>query len=201
MSTIFLTSTGISNEHIRQEFIHVIGINRDIPVAIITTASYEKSENKYAQIALKQFRELGFVNVDFVDFEENPNCSLQKYGVIYVCGGNTFYLLYHLKKSGADKMLFNLLNNTDVIYIGVSAGSIILGPTIEIASVVDPDPNEVGLIDMKGLGVVTFEVHPHYESEHEKDILEYEKRNSRKVIRLSNSQAFVVSSLGEKMVG
>ena len=145
---IFLTSTGLSDEKIRQEFLRCVGTNRAKRVAIVTTAASGKAENKYAKLAETQFKELGFSAIDFVDIEFDSPERLNRYHIIYVCGGNTFYLLYHLKKNGADKILSRLLNKSNVIYIGVSAGSIVLAPTIQLAATVDPDPNDIGLTDL-----------------------------------------------------
>lgn len=201
MSLIFLTSTGLSDEKIRQEFVQRIGTDRAQRVAIVTTAASGKAENKYAKLAESQFKELGFSAIDFVDIEFDSPEILNKYQIIYVCGGNTFYLLHHLRKSGADKILSRLLKKSDVIYIGVSAGSIILAPTIQLAGIVDPDPNDVGLTDFSGLDVIDFEIHPHYEPEHESEVIKYEKSSKYKVIRLSNSQAFVLSDSEQKLIG
>jgi len=201
MSSIFLTSTGLSDEKIRQEFMRRIGTDRTQRVAIVTTAASGKADNKYAKLAEAQFKKLGFSAVDFIDIEFDSPEILNKYHIIYVCGGNTFYILYHLKKSGADKVLSKLLKKSDIIYIGVSAGSIVLAPTIRLAATVDPDPNDIGLTDFTGLGVIDFEIHPHYDPEQESEIINYEKNSNHKVIRLSNSQAFVLSDSKQKLIG
>lgn len=201
MSLIFLTSTGLSDKKVLQEFERRISNNRAHRVAIVTTAASGKADNKYAKLAETQFKELGFSAVDFVDIEFDSPEILNKYHIIYVCGGNTFYLLYHLKKSGADKVLSKLLKKNNIIYIGVSAGSIVLAPTIQLAAIVDPDPNDIGLTDFTGLGVIDFEIHPHYDPEQESEIIEYEKDSNHKVIRLSNSQAYVLSDVEQKLIG
>lgn len=162
-------------------------------VAIITTAAEGKSENKYAKLAMSQFQEMGFFDIQFIDIEfDNPE-MLNSFQVVYVCGGNTFFLLHHLKKSGVDEILKNiLLNKKDVIYVGVSAGSIILSPTIREAAIINPDPNDIGLTDWSGLGVIDFEVHVHYDPEDEEEILAYEKPLSHKVVRIANGQSVLV---------
>jgi dipeptidase E len=196
MSTIFLTSTGLSDEATRLEFmkhINTVTIG-ECKVAIITTAAEGKSENKYAKLARSQFQEMGFSDIRFFDVEfDNPEI-LNSFQVIYVCGGNTFFLLHHLKKSGAGEILKNiLLNKKDVIYVGVSAGSIILSPTIKEAATINPDPNDIGLTDWNGLGVIDFEAHVHYDPEDEEEILAYEKSVSQKIIRIANGQSVLVS--------
>jgi dipeptidase E len=201
MSIIFLTSTGLSDNKICREFVSRIGSDRSRRVAIVTTAASGKSENKYAQLARTQFESLGFHNIDFVDIEFGSAEKLTDYAVIYVCGGNTFYLLHQLKKSGADKILIQLLRNTNVIYMGVSAGSIVLAPTIRAAATIDPDTNDIRLTDFTGLGIINFEVHPHYEPAEETEIIAYEKTVPYKVVRLLNTQAMVLSGTNKKLIG
>jgi dipeptidase E len=195
MSIIFLTSTGLSDEATRLQFtkhIKTAAIG-EYKVAIITTAAERKAENKYAKLAMSQFQEMGFSDIQFIDVEFDDPEILDSFQVIYVCGGNTFFLLHHLKKSGADEILKNiLLNKKDVIYIGVSAGSIILSPTIREAATINPDPNDIGLTDWSGLGVIDFEVHVHYDSEDEEEVLLYEKSVSSKVVRIANGQAILL---------
>ena len=64
--------------------------------------------------------------------------KLQVNDFIYVTGGNTFFLLQELKKAGADKLIKEQIS-AGKIYIGESAGAMILSPNIEY---VIPDPRE-----------------------------------------------------------
>ncbi len=82
-------------------------------------------------------------------YEENMDFS--SYDIIYMIGGNTFYLLKELKEKNLVEKIIQAINN-GVIYIGSSAGSIILGKTIETA--LPYDENWVNLIDFKGLNIV-----------------------------------------------
>jgi len=58
MSLIFLTSTGISTGVVREAFVDRVGSDRTRRVAIITTASPEKAENKYASLPEVNFKSL-----------------------------------------------------------------------------------------------------------------------------------------------
>src|SRR3989338_4510314 len=117
---------------------------------------------------------------------------MKEYDVIYVCGGNTFRLLKCARETHFRETVHGVLNRGGV-YIGVSAGSIILAPTISAATLIDPDPNLVGVTDYTGLGIIDFEIHPHYKQGEEHDILRYEKETGRTVVRISNSQALIIS--------
>jgi len=88
---------------------------------------------------------------------------LAGFDVLYVQGGNTFYLLDRMRRSGADGIIRKLVAAHGTVYCGVSAGSIIAGPDIGVAGwSPDWDCNEVGLTDPTGLHLVPFIVSPHY---------------------------------------
>ena len=61
--------------------------------------------------------------------EKEINKSLAMADILLVAGGDTFYLMEKLKKSGADKAIKNFIRKGG-IYIGSSAGSIVCCPTI-----------------------------------------------------------------------
>ncbi len=80
--------------------------------------------------------------------------------VLFVAGGNTFYLLQQVRESGFDKVIKKLVD-TSVVYVGSSAGSLLVTPTIAIAGVEPGDENIPGLTDLTALGLVDFEISPH----------------------------------------
>lgn len=195
---LLLTSTGLSSDNIAQELKSVVVNPERQSVAIITTAAEGKEENKYSQIAKKQFESLGFVNVDFIDLETQPEKDLASYGIIYVCGGNTFKLLKFAREANFKSSIENLLKRNG-IYIGVSAGSIIVGPSIEIAGEVAADKNEIGLEDLTGFGITNLIVLPHYSPELEEETKAFEAKYGVIVERLKNSQAVLIEN-GEKTI-
>ena len=195
---IFLTSTGLTSRNVSLKFKSLVSNPENTPVAIVTTAAEGKSENKYSQLAKKQFEDLGFVVVDFVDLETDPQKDFSSYGVIYVCGGNTFKLLKFAKDANFKSSVENLLERGGV-YIGVSAGSIIIGPSIAIAGEVAADGNDIGLEDLTGFGITDLIILPHYSPEIEKEASDFESKYSVKIERLSNSQAVLIEN-GEKIL-
>lgn len=196
---IFLTSTGLSSENVSLKFRSLVPNSKDISVAIITTAAEGKSENKYSQLAKKQFEEIGFVTVDFVDLETEPQKDFSSYGVIYVCGGNTFKLLQFARDADFKSSIEKLLERGG-IYIGVSAGSIIVGPSIAIAGEIESDENDVGLEDLTGFGITDLIILPHYAPEIEEGVIAFENKYSVKVQRLNNSQAILIENDQETLV-
>lgn len=195
---LLLTSTGLSSENIAKKFQNFFYDLNNQFVAIVTTAAEGKDQNKYSQLAKKQFKSMGFVNVDFVDFETEPNKNFSQYTVIYVCGGNTFKLLKFAREADFGLSIKSLLERGG-LYVGVSAGSIIVGPSIAIAGEVEPDSNDVGLENLDGFGITDLIILPHYSPEVEEETKAFEAKHGVIVERLSNSQAVLIEN-GEKII-
>lgn len=90
--------------------------------------------------------------------------KLTENDVIYIGGGNTFFLLQELRRSGADKILIREVNSGKP-YIGESAGAVIACPDIGYCSGMDDPAKAPELNDYTGLGLVDFYVVPHLGSE------------------------------------
>jgi len=195
---LLLTSTGLSSENIAKKVQNFFYDLSNQFIAIVTSAAEGKDQNKYSQLAKKQFESMGFVNVDFVDLETEPNKNFSQYTVIYVCGGNTFKLLKFAREADFGLSIKSLLERGGV-YVGVSAGSIIVGPSIAIAGEVEPDSNDVGLENLDGFGITDLIILPHYSPEVEEETKAFEAKHGVIVERLSNSQAVLVEN-GEKII-
>ena len=75
------------------------------------------------------------IPVTTIDCSKKENIPKFKYeiensDIILVLGGDTFYLMYHLKKSNMDRLIYKRVKNNNVIYIGCCSGSIISGSSI-----------------------------------------------------------------------
>ncbi|MBP6942414.1 MAG: Type 1 glutamine amidotransferase-like domain-containing protein [Candidatus Buchananbacteria bacterium] len=195
---LLLTSTGLSSENVAKVFQSFFPNPETKAVAIVTTAAEDKDQNKYSQLAKKQFEEMGFARVDFVDLETEPAKSFSSYAVIYVCGGNTFKLLKFARTANFQLSIDDLLMRNGV-YVGVSAGSIIVGPSIDIANEVEPDANIIGLKDFTGFNIINLIIHPHYSIEVDEEIKNFEKKYGVAVERLNDLQAILIEN-GEKTI-
>lgn len=80
--------------------------------------------------------------------------------VVAVGGGNTFYLLRELRRSGAAQVLVDEIQQGKP-YIGISAGAVVAGPDIGYIRRMDDPSRGLGLIGTRGLGLVDFRVVPH----------------------------------------
>ncbi|MFJ5622577.1 Type 1 glutamine amidotransferase-like domain-containing protein [Peribacillus loiseleuriae] len=203
MGKILLTSAGFYTGAIRSRFLQCFEIKpEDARVSIITTASInKKSNNEFALKILRDFHEMGMKNVHFVNIEFEEPEILRQSDVIYLNGGNPFYLLYHLKRSGADTIIREFAENGGLL-VGVSTGSIVLGPDIKLMQHFSPEMDSVGLDDLTGLGVTDVRVFPHYGDETlypdkqgrrvEERILEFERSHRCYVNRLRDDGAIVI---------
>ncbi|WP_340373454.1 Type 1 glutamine amidotransferase-like domain-containing protein [Peribacillus sp. FSL E2-0218] len=165
MCKILLTSNGFFTDRIKQQFLQSIdGQIMNAKAAIITTGSQQKQYNKFAMKAKEDLGKMGFKQVDFMDIEFAFPERLKPYNVIYINGGNPFHLLFHMKKSGADLILKGLAK-LNTVFVGVSAGAIILGPNIEVVNFFTPQINTVHMKDLAALSLTDIAVFPHYDRE------------------------------------
>ncbi len=201
--TLFLTSAGLPPET-REYFIQLLPKKPwDCKVAFIPTAAYPEVDKTFVSLMINQLEEMGFA-VEEVDLK---TCHLEElFGrlsfcdIIYVNGGNTFYLLDWVRKSGFDRFIEPLLNMGKT-YVGVSAGSIITGPTIEVAGWKNIDQNVVGLKDLSALNLVPFMIFPHYAEKYKRLIETESKKTKLPIIALTDQQAIVVKDHEYKFVG
>lgn len=91
--------------------------------------------------------------------------ALLESDVVYLAGGNTFYFLAHLRRSGLLEVLKRFAARGGVL-AGMSAGAHLLTPHIRLAGYppFDCDVNEVGLPrrELAAVDLVDLEFFPHY---------------------------------------
>ncbi len=91
--------------------------------------------------------------------------KLAESDIVYLAGGNTFYFLHHLRRSGLLASLRRFSERGGVV-AGLSAGAHLITPHIRLAGYpeFDRDENEIGLAGrgLSALGLVGFEFFPHY---------------------------------------
>lgn len=192
MKKIVLTSCGVIDGKLKEQFYELL--NKDISkvkLLFITIAvDGEKDtdrtwlEEEYASIL-----DLGIKEENITEFHYEENVDFSSYDIIYMIGGNTFYLLKELREKNLDEKIIQAINN-GVIYIGSSAGSIILGKTIETA--LPYDENWVNLVDFEGLKIVDGIIIPHANRKQD-FIKEAKEKYSDKIIELYDDYGIVIS--------
>ena len=136
-------------------------------ILFIPTATNVDEYKKYIHLTQKVFEDFGYEveNFDVSIFsEEIAKEKLSEAKIVFISGGNTFYLLQELKRKNLIPYLKERIEN-GLLYIGESAGSVIAAPDIEYASIVDDKTLATELDDYTGLNLVDFYIVPHFEEE------------------------------------
>lgn len=132
-------------------------------VTYIPTASRVERLGFLARMSRWVLRGMG-LRVDVIDVSTAPFETMQhafeSNDLIFIAGGNSFYLLQELRKSGADKLLVEAVR-AGKLYVGESAGAIIAAPDIAYSRAMDNPDQAPELRANTGIGLVDFYPVPH----------------------------------------
>lgn len=136
-------------------------------VTFIPTANVPQDYDGYVVSARAAFEALGLI-IDELEVSTASASDIQskltQNDYIYVSGGNSFFLLQELKRTGADQLIIDQVNQGK-LYIGESAGSIITSPDIAYISAMDSTKKAPELTSTQGLHLVEFYTLPHATNE------------------------------------
>lgn len=168
---------------------------KEMKVAFIPTAAeVEKGDLQWLKKDRDSLIHTGFQVEDFTFTNQSSDqvkTALSEVDVIFMSGGNTFYLLQQIQKAEAGSIISELVNNGK-IYIGSSAGSVVAGSSIELVRYLDDEKDAPDLKGYEGLNLTDVSILPHWGSEHFMD--RYMKtvksfyQNNSKVILLTDQQ-------------
>ncbi len=166
-------------------------------VAFIPTASNVEKVTFYVGVDRKALQKIG-LSVHELDIAKASQTeiknTLERCDYIFVGGGNTFYLLQEMKRTGCDKLITEQIK-AGKPYIGSSAGSIVLAPDIEYVKPMDNPKLAPDLTSYKALGAVDFFVLPHrtnFPFKKTAEKIENTLKDKLKLMPISNNQAIVV---------
>lgn len=144
--------------------------------------------DKYASSAQQRFAKMGY-DLSSIHSSKDPKQAVEETDAVFIGGGNTFRLLKALYD-------FDLLGpirervEAGMPYVGSSAGSNVAGPTIRTTN----DMPIVQPPSLDALGLVSFQINPHYldadpNSKHmgetrEERILQFLEENETPVVGL-----------------
>lgn len=202
---LLLTSTGLTHPEIKNAFKELAGVNLlNVVVALVPTASRSIEELEYVKRSQEELINIGILatNIKIVDFANKADGKIMRdCNILYVCGGNTFHLLNEVKKNGYETEIKKFINKNK-LYVGVSAGTLLVTPNIRIANTEPADPNDVYLKDFSSLGIVSFEISPHSpEMVPFESVEKYAKENKTKIYAISNRTALKVEDDKLEIVG
>lgn len=173
-------------------------------VVFIPTASINEGYTGYVGSARKLFKKMG-ANLTEIDISKEDfktiEAVFEETDIIYFTGGNSFFLIDQLHKTGVDKLLKKELKKGKLM-IGESAGSVICAPSISYIEIMDEKPEDYSQIDDNGLNLIDFYVLPHYLTSPFKKITAtiLKKFSDLKICPINNHQAIMVNGKESKII-
>jgi len=175
-----------------------------IPTAVLAPSGTSKKSpgeqrRRNRQEAKRRAKSLGKemeLLVKTVDLAEVRGAQLEDelgcVDCLYVDGGNTFWLLYHLQQSGFDKLARRMVLEDGVLYVGRSAGAIVSGQTASTALWKGWDDPSVVPLDttdpqqLLGIGLLPCSVFPHYSEKWEQLVAEKAPTLAHELVQLTD---------------
>jgi dipeptidase E len=175
---LLLTSSGIANASIEAELERLLGKPiSESSALIVPTGIYPFSVggvNAYQLITGQRktpFVDAGWKSVGLLELTALTSIRpeawvplVEEADALLVWGGNVMYLNYWMRQSGLADMYAHL---DKLVYVGVSAGSIVLTPfncDAEFNLGVAPDGHEMRELGNSALGLVDFALVVHYDN-------------------------------------
>ena len=167
---LLLCSAGVTNPSIRAALVELLGKPIEESTALVnSTASWPLRQGPqlaWSYLAGQQpetpMAELGWKSVGILELTALPSIPrtvwlpwVERADALLVNGGDTIYLDRWMRESG----LAELVPSLDLVYVGLSAGSMVMAP--EVADVFASWTRPVG---REGLGYVDFEIFPHLDN-------------------------------------
>jgi dipeptidase E len=181
-----------------------------LEVAVITNAldfSDDRRNRKHLKAEFKQLSALGLraSEVDLRAFfapGASVRTDLEKFGGVWVVGGNVFILRRAMRYSGFDQFIWHKRQtDPDFVYGGYSAGSCVLSPSLKGVELMDPpEPAPKGYkaeVIWEGLGILDFSIAPHFqsniaESKQASEMVAYFEKQGMAYRALRDGEAIVV---------
>jgi peptidase E len=144
-------------------------------------------------------------DVEFLELEKHTDSDIHKItkraDILWIAGGMGAYLMYWIRRTGMDKLIPELVNK-GIFYVGSSVGAGVCAKTLKVWEwfIADPEP---GASFIPGIGIVNFEIYPHYEDNLLPEIKKHWKKGD--LYLLKNGEAITVIDnkievLGEKRI-
>lgn len=197
---ILLTSGGFNdlyNEVSKANIELFTEVAKGKKVMILANAAPEGTGNFPARERVKQnFLKIGATQVDITEIADSNIHTLIEYDVIYGIGGDPYYLIELVNTTNFKDVFIKFLNRG--LYIGESAGSMILCDDLEWAYIVKKGTKpkyDITLETYKGLGITEYRIFPHWNKVSDivkEKVTNYEKDNSTTITKLNDGDIIEV---------
>ena len=197
MIKMFLSSSFCDVASLFKDFVgeEVVGKK----VTFIPTASIVEEYVGHVENDKKAFESLGII-VDVLELSTASSADIKEKitsnDYIFVSGGNSFYLLQVLQETGADLLIKEQVSNGK-LYIGTSAGSVVMSPNIQYIELMDDKSLAPKLTAYNAMGMTDQYPLVHYSNEPFAIVAEevyQEYKDKLPLILLSNYQVMIVQN-------
>lgn len=207
---LLLTSNGLANDAIAKALFELVGKKpEDTSLVFVPTASnVEPGDKDWFINDLINIKKQNFKSVAIADISAVPESvwkpQLEEADVLFFEGGNTFHLMRWVNESGLIRLLPEMLKTK--LYVGVSAGSMVTSPDLNLRLSRAIYGEEVEKDGMAGLGLTDFYFLPHLNNPHfasriEKNLSIAMKEITRKTYVLDDQSALKVVDGKVEIIG
>ena len=194
---LFLTSNGLTSSALQDEFRNAIASVGKRCAIIPTAMEKEKDKDAWLEETKNKLSVYG-LECEFFWLGQDDNQKLEDYDVVYICGGNVFYLMQVIKQCCAEDVLRKIAREN--VVVGVSAGSLIMQKDLELIRDLIPRMNKrVKLKDLTALDITNNIEHLPHKTRYigiidafEKRVKTYERKVGHKVICLEDGQGIII---------
>ena len=132
MKNLILMSDGFTEETSKNDEINGLfkRVAEGKKVMVLGNATLGGSNFSQRELVKNRFENVGAKQVDIVDINRDNTATVLDYDVLYVIGGDPRFLLNMLYETNVKENISQFLHNGGV-YIGESAGSMILGKKLK----------------------------------------------------------------------
>jgi dipeptidase E len=203
---LYSGGTGKDNKALVREGTELLR-HKELPVITFIPVEGDDAAHDF-KVFQGKFRDLKVGKFQCIPIDRRLSAKAKKAlfssDAIFLGGGNTYYFLKHLRENKLLPRLRAFVKRGGVL-MGLSAGSIVMTPSIMTAAVpvVDSDENEVGLTDLKALGLVPFEFSPHYYRSKvvDRELKDYSKSLPHPIYACKDGQGIVVENGKIRFIG
>ncbi len=160
-------------------------------VLFVSTAAETSKDPWWNRADIKKLKLLGFKVEEYTFTGQTTKQikeKLSRVDILCIGGGNTYYLLDKMKKSGALKIVREAVQK-GLVYIGASAGSVVATKSIENVGDFDDVTEASGLTSYNALNLVDLCLFVHWGS---KDLEKHGSQTLRIVKKYFNKEANIV---------
>ena len=207
---LFLASSGLP-ESLRPALQELLGSTLSgVRVAHVPNAAdpYPEAQRRFLERSRNELVAAGMTvtDIDLRDFDRNPiglQNALSCFDIVWLAGGNTYYLRYWLNRCGFDHIVSDLFAQS-LVCAGGSAGAIVLGSDLRFYDVVD-DPAMAPQPRYEGLCLYRFQLLPHWGDEYFQPMLDRVRASyeglGAEIVPITDQQAVCVRDGAYTIVG